>query len=110
MNAIMDLTQTYVNPREEAVTDLSLAFVNHKEAIVENIEYFHKLIGRKVSIHSLEKILVFISEMKYPISTREELISILGKGFSISDIDVILSNANGLSQLIDIITDHSNYR
>lgn len=49
--------------------------------------------------------LVSIPEMKYTSLTKEELIDAQVKAFSTLTQTKVLSNANGLSQLIDIITD-----
>jgi hypothetical protein len=85
------------------ITNLERAFVDQGEAVVDNIVIFYELLGYRVARKSLEKILLSITQIDSHISTVDELISFLDEDVSMDDVNIIISYAEQLTDVMGVI-------
>ena len=88
------------------ITNLERAFVDQGEAVVDNIVVFYELLNYKVDRESLEKILLSITQIDSHISTVNELIGFLDEDVSMDDVNIVISYAGQLAELMDVIANN----
>lgn len=89
-----------------SITNLERAFVDQGEAVVDNIVVFYELLNYKVDRESLEKILLSITQIDSHISTVNELIGFLDEDVSMDDVNIVISYAGQLAELMDVIANN----